>query len=515
MKKLGLKSRMTLAVSSAILLTLGVIITLEVRETAQFARDKAFNDAEQLAHRYAGEVERSLNEALLAARTVAQTFEGMKSAWMDDRSLYNSILKQVALANTNFLTVWSGWQPDGLDGKDKSFAGKAGHDATGRFIPIWYRTTNDANLEPLIGYDNKETGDYYLHAVQTGREQIVDPFARKLGGRTNSVVSLAAPIRYNGEVVGVAGVDVRVDDIQSIIETIHPYVTGYASLSSVNGRFVAHADLKTVGQQFGGGPLAEGLRKVLAAGRTQSGKVSLAGADFYQVLAPVAVGDTRTPWFLAINIPMQKILAEANRALWRGIAVGGGAFLVILIVVSLLARSIARPLLLLTDNLTNAAAELEKTSGDLGQSSRTVADGAHDQAASLEETAASLEEMASMTRRNAENAASAKTLASDTRAAADVGATDMRQLSEAMHEIKASGDSITKIIRTIDEIAFQTNILALNAAVEAARAGESGLGFAVVADEVRNLARRSAAAAKETSDKISDAIAKTEKGVAS
>ena len=118
-----------------------------------------------------------------------------------------------------------------------------------------------------------------------------------------------------------------------------------------------------------------------------------------------------------------------------------------------------------------------------------------------------------MTRRNAENAVSAKLLASEARAAAESGSHEMDELSTAMHDIKASGDSVTKIIRTIDEIAFQTNILALNAAVEAARAGESGLGFAVVADEVRNLARRSAAAAKETSEKISDAITKSERGV--
>ena len=118
-----------------------------------------------------------------------------------------------------------------------------------------------------------------------------------------------------------------------------------------------------------------------------------------------------------------------------------------------------------------------------------------------------------MTKRNAENAQTTKGLADRARKAADSGANDMQKMSVAMQEIKSSSDDISKIIKTIDEIAFQTNILALNAAVEAARAGEAGMGFAVVADEVRNLAQRSAQAAKETAAKIETAIAKTSQGV--
>jgi methyl-accepting chemotaxis protein len=142
-----------------------------------------------------------------------------------------------------------------------------------------------------------------------------------------------------------------------------------------------------------------------------------------------------------------------------------------------------------------------------------MAEGASEQAASIEESSSSLEELSSMTRRNAENAQQANSLAKEARVAAEKGAGDMQEMTGAMGAIKSSSDDVAKILKTIDEIAFQTNILALNAAVEAARAGEAGMGFAVVAEEVRNLAQRSAQAAKETAAKIEAAITNTAGGV--
>jgi methyl-accepting chemotaxis protein len=176
-------------------------------------------------------------------------------------------------------------------------------------------------------------------------------------------------------------------------------------------------------------------------------------------------------------------------------------------------RIIVRPLQISITAIEAASEQTSAAAGQISASSQTLASGASQQAAALEETSASLEEISSMTKRNSEGAQQAKQLASQTRTAADTGAADMDEMRKAMSEIKASSDGVSKIIKTIDEIAFQTNILALNAAVEAARAGEAGMGFAVVADEVRNLAQRSARSAKETAEKIQEAIEKSDRGV--
>ncbi len=163
--------------------------------------------------------------------------------------------------------------------------------------------------------------------------------------------------------------------------------------------------------------------------------------------------------------------------------------------------------------LSVGAEQTASAAVQVSSASQAQAEGASSQAASIEETSASLEEMASMTKRNAENAHKATELTKQTRSVADQGAQDMQAMTAAMDAIKVSGDETAKIIKTIDEIAFQTNILALNAAVEAARAGEAGMGFAVVADEVRNLAQRSAQAARETSVKIEGSLSRTAQGV--
>jgi methyl-accepting chemotaxis protein len=206
-------------------------------------------------------------------------------------------------------------------------------------------------------------------------------------------------------------------------------------------------------------------------------------------------------------------LAVADRAGWTSNGLSIAVIVVGIAFAAILVIGLNRVLSRLAASLGDGSGQVVSAANQVSTASQSLAEGASEQAASLEETSSSIEEMSSMTNRNAENARKAKDLANQTRKSADAGYADMQAMISAMDCIKASGADTAKIIRTIDEIAFQTNILALNAAVEAARAGEAGMGFAVVADEVRNLAQRSARAAKETAAKIEGSITNTEQGV--
>ena len=164
--------------------------------------------------------------------------------------------------------------------------------------------------------------------------------------------------------------------------------------------------------------------------------------------------------------------------------------------------------------LTNGGEQVAAASSQIASTSQSLSQGSSEQAASLEEVSASMEEMSAMTKRNAENSSEATAMMTETVSQVGRSNSALQEMVASMGAIKVSSEKVAKINKTIDEIAFQTNILALNAAVEAARAGEAGMGFAVVADEVRNLAQRSAVAAKDTAGLIEEAIANSNQGAA-
>jgi len=362
-----------------------------------------------------------------------------------------------------------------------------------------------ASSDPsFVGQLNVADRVYFKDAL-AGRTVVSSVIKSKTTG--GPIVVIAVPVREDGQVRAVL---IGALDLQwlssEIVSRIKVLKTGYAYLYDENGVFIAHPQkdriLTTRLSDYDWG------REMQARG---SGEIyytfdGVAKMAFY-------LRSEALHWGIAVTLPMEEMLASTRHARHVSELLGLSSMLFGAALMWWIARSITRPVQQAADRLGASAQQTSAASAQISHASQLLAQGATEQAASLEETSASLEEMSGMTRRNAESATKATELARAARESADLGSADIRAMDVAMSDIKTSSDDIAKIIKTIDEIAFQTNILALNAAVEAARAGEAGMGFAVVAEEVRALAQRSATAAKETAAKIEGSIAKTSQGV--
>ena len=202
-----------------------------------------------------------------------------------------------------------------------------------------------------------------------------------------------------------------------------------------------------------------------------------------------------------------------NRTVVWTVAGSLSATLLALFIGWFVTRMISTRLMQSVEQLQEAAHQVATAATEVESSSQSLAQGASEQSASIEETSAACTEINSVAVRNVDDAHAMVKAMAGSEQASQSGRTAIDNMVAAMKEIAATNTRVTKVIKVIDEIAFQTNILALNASVEAARAGEAGMGFAVVADEVRNLAQRSAQAASETSEIIGQSVATTSAGL--
>ncbi|MBX9601077.1 MAG: CZB domain-containing protein [Bryobacteraceae bacterium] len=208
----------------------------------------------------------------------------------------------------------------------------------------------------------------------------------------------------------------------------------------------------------------------------------------------------------------EDLAAEAKQERRHQVVLGSLALAAAIVLSTWITRNLSSVLARVVGQISDGSRQVAAAASQLSAASQTLAKASSDQVASLEETSSSADEINAAARKNREHSLDAANLVSQSQHKFEAAHRSLDQMVVSMGEIDASSDKISRIIKVIDEIAFQTNILALNAAVEAARAGEAGLGFAVVADEVRNLAQRCAQAAKDTAGLIEESISKAKEG---
>ncbi|HYD29836.1 MAG TPA: methyl-accepting chemotaxis protein [Azospirillaceae bacterium] len=304
-----------------------VMVSILTSRAAGIAVEQAHREGVETASRHAADVSRELEQALLTARTLAESFQGLKKAGTSSRDVYNAALRETLEANPQFLGVWSAWEPNALDGQDTAFANTAGSDAGGRFISYWNRGGGKIALEALVDYDKEGVGDYYLLPKRTGRQTVLDPYTYPVGGKEVLMTSLAVPIMVGGKFVGVTGIDIMLEDIQAKVGKIRPFETGFVSVVSNGGLWVTNDRADRLGKAMDEGlPVYADARKSVQAGKAHT--VDLVHGDgrrHNQFLMPIAIGTTGTPWSVLVSLPEDKVLASA----WalRNQLIGGSVIL--------------------------------------------------------------------------------------------------------------------------------------------------------------------------------------------
>jgi methyl-accepting chemotaxis protein/methyl-accepting chemotaxis protein-1 (serine sensor receptor) len=298
----------------------------------------SIREMEQIAAATALNIQNSLGAPIKLIDTLNTTLYTTRVSGTPDRAAVNGLLKNLLEANPDILATWTAWEPNAFDGKDQEFAGKEGHDASGRFVPYWFRAGSDIQLTPLMDYDKPGPGDYYQKPLTEKRPVVIEPYVYPVDGKDVLMTSITKPILKDGQAIGVAGLDLSLADTRTYLSGIHPMGDGWVGLVTANGNIVGHPDAALAGK---------GLKDMKAQGEEWAALIAepsvsqeFTGADgegSFAVAYPVHLGKDNT-WYAIASVPEDTVLAELNAMAKKAVAIVALTALLLSVIGWLIAR---------------------------------------------------------------------------------------------------------------------------------------------------------------------------------
>lgn len=318
-KKMGLKGQVLIPVCGVTsIILIGLVIGLLVKDM-ELAEEKAVELAHEIGTKYSLVIKSDLDDAMISAQNTAYTFQSLQSHKQKlKRTEYTDIIKSVFMRHSNFFGMGSAWEPNALDGKDEEYKNTPNHDGTGRYIPYWVREGGNLTLHAGADYEEEKNADFYHVPRRTKKEIITEPYEYTVGDKKVFMTTLTAPILNNRDhsFMGVMAVDVSLEQIQKLVSKINLFHTGYAYLISNKGTFVSHPNAEMIGKSFVGRvkkDQKEAIAHAISKGETYKFFWTHPnGTKYIQVLTPVQIGQTTTPWSLGIGVPLHEITQDSR-----------------------------------------------------------------------------------------------------------------------------------------------------------------------------------------------------------
>ncbi|MFH1000003.1 MAG: GAF domain-containing protein, partial [Bacteroidota bacterium] len=351
-----------------ILTTALVIFVAAIGYVSLNFKQKSLNNAQQVSDaytkQYASLCKTRLDEYMLVCRTVVNSFEQYESIPAEyRRNTFMQIMKDVLILNEEVLSVWTIWELEAIDGMDSLYVNKPGSTHKGNFSPTFYKENGEIMLETSI-----ETvlfqGDYYTIPKSTLQETIMDPYFYSYTGNKEDEIhqtSLVIPIVVNEEFKGVVGIDIPLSKLQELTTSISPFAGSYALLLANNGAIVSHPDTAYIDKNFADIFPRINRKQKLIEKIKEAETVSFKMKDIhdgkkkYVSLSPVKIGNSSTPWSLAIISPVKSIMVRVNETFIYAIFVGILGLLGLCFVILVISRSISRPLTKINKTLNNVS----------------------------------------------------------------------------------------------------------------------------------------------------------------